>query len=342
MGDIFSLAREDPKFLSLGLATTSKEIAPYDLLPFATFGAGERWLRDILYWARNQPSLHAAQYCYELGRQLTDSRRYRTAWPALETALTICRMQGPAAYATVDEVLLAMGDLLDGIVELPGAITYLRRALVIWRNLRGPCHHETAEILNNLGYVCKREGHLDAAQDCYQEALSIWQVTLGFQHPHIAVVLNNLGAAALEAGDPEEACRRYRRALAISRDANGMQHAVTGGILARLGVACRDAGNDTAACHYLRLAVSVLEGNDDSAPWELACVLNNLGVLHYASGEYDEAVRVLGRAYAYWCRALGIQHPRAIGNLHLIQHIVAASQQQDLPSHLNLTVAIAS
>ena len=364
-------------FPSLPLATNDKEIAPTALRPFATLGASERWLQDILCWAYGQPELHAARYCYELGRRLRQGGRYRAAWPALEAALAICQRQKPPASALTDSVLAALGALLDDVVERPASIAYLRRALVIWRAVRGPAHPEVGEILNNLGYWCRRNGRLEEARDCYEEALTIWREAHGPDHADVAAVLNNLGALARAAGQPGQARQHYKQALAISHTAHGPTHPTTGSILANLGAACCDDGAEENAARYLQQALAILEtaagaplelaaacnnlghlslgrGERGQAhryfkralvlyeetgggtPLEIASVLHNLGTLYCATGSFDAAVNVLGRACELRCRRLGPQHPAVAATSRMLHEALAISGRRRCPSPLDV------
>lgn len=382
MSDDHSLSSERPAFPRLSLATAAEEIAPTALRPFATLGASERWLQEILCWAYRQPDLHAARYCYELGRRLRQGGRYRAAWPALEAALAICQRQKLPASALSNRALATLGALLDDIVERPASIAYLRRALVIWRAVRGPAHPEVGEILNNLGYWCRRNGRLKEARDCYEEALTIWREAHGPDHAHVAAVLNNLGALARAAGQPRQARQHYKQALAVSHTVHGPTHPTTGSILANLGAACCDDGDEENAARYLQQALSILETagagaplelaaacnnmahlllgrgergqahryfkralvlyeeTDGGTPLEIASVLHNLGALYCATGSFDAAVNVLGRAYELRCRRLGPQHPAVAATFRILHEALAISGRRRFPSLLDVAGAM--
>lgn len=289
------------QFIPLRLKTETGQASQQALLPFATLSTNERWLYDILCWAQGQPDLHAARYCVELGRQLTHGRRYRAAWPALETALLICCRQATSGLsALAEETLSALSSLLDNIVDQPGASKYLERALVLWRYVRGPAHPETGELLNNLGYLRKQEARLDEARNCYEQALAIWQETLSPEHPSLAAVHNNLGAIARQAGRAQEARQHYEKATAISRAVHGQDHPATGTVLANLAAACHDAGDDDSATRYLEQSLPVLEKAGKSARRELAAAYNNMGHLLQSRKQYAQARHYLRYALALY------------------------------------------
>ena len=332
MNDDNSRPPERPAFPEPLPVTTTEGIAAHALTPFATLGPSERWLHDILSWAYGQPDLHAAHYCYELGRCLRQSGRHRAAWPALEVALAIyCRQEGqePLASSLSEIVLAALGELLDDIVEKPEAVAYLRRALVVWRAVHGLTHPEIGEILNNLGYWCRRSGRLGRARDCYRQALAIWQKTLGPEHASIAAVLNNLAVVAREAGRPAEACRNYRQALTISQAIYGPTHPTTGSILANLGAACRDDGDEENAERFLTRALAILETTSAGLPLELAVAYNNMGHLLLGRGEYGRAHRFFRRALSLYEKA-SVERPLEVASvLHNLGTLYCATGSLD-------------
>ena len=217
MNDDNSLTPERPTFSELRLVMTTEEVAPQALTPFATLGPSERWLHDILTWAYSQPDLHAARYCYELGRCLRQGSRHRAAWPALEVALAICcrqKGQKPLASSLSEMVLAALGELLDDIVEKPEAVAYLRRALVVWRALYGPTHPEIGEILNNLG----------KAHRFLKRSLLLYESKDVKSPLEVASVLHNLGTLYCATGSLNAATNALGRAYELRCHRLGPHH----------------------------------------------------------------------------------------------------------------------
>jgi len=297
MGDVKFLKSEYAPF---SLRAIEEELPPGALCPFATLGADERWLYDILSEAQTRADRLAADYCYEFGSKLVVGRRYRAAWAMLEIALEIYLGQPATDAEQVDRVLAALAKLLDSMVPAPDVVAYLERAWLIWCAVHGPEHTEVAEILNNLGCVRKRRAELDAARACYEQALAIWQEMLEPAHPYFATAYNNLGGVARAAGRPAEARRNYEKALALSRDAHGQQHPATATILTNLGAVCHDQDDDGAAGHYLKRALAILENTGLPAPRELAGTYNNLGHLLLAQKRNRQARRYFERALALY------------------------------------------
>ena len=63
------------------------------------------------------------------------------------------------------------------------AIPIAERAVEVAKRARGPEHPETADALNNLGFLYKKTGDYAKAEPLYQEALRIRQKVLGPEHP---------------------------------------------------------------------------------------------------------------------------------------------------------------
>ena len=293
MGDVTFLKSE---YTPLSLRVIEEELPPRALAPFATLGADERWLYDILSEAQARADRLAADYCYEFGSQLVNGRRYRAAWAMLETALEIYLQHRTPPTEQIDRVLAALAQLLEGMLPDPDTLAYLERARFIWGAVRGPEHPELAEILSNLGYVRKRRAELAAARDCYRQALAIWQATLEPDHPYLATAYNNLGTVAREAGQPTSAKRNYEKALTLSRAATEPQQATTATILTNLAAVCHGEGEDTVARRYLERALALLEGAASPATKALAGAHNSLGHLLLAQGRHRQARRHLERA----------------------------------------------
>jgi Tfp pilus assembly protein PilF len=80
--------------------------------------------------------------------------------------------------------------------DLAGAQPYFERALAIREKALGPDHPDTAQSLNNLGYLLKTRGDLVGARPYFERALAILTARLGPDHPQTQTVRRNLAALA--------------------------------------------------------------------------------------------------------------------------------------------------
>ena len=66
------------------------------------------------------------------------------------------------------------------------AIPIAERAVEVAKHTLGPDHPETADALNDLGFIFQKIGNYAKAEPLYQEALRIRQKVLGSEHPDTA------------------------------------------------------------------------------------------------------------------------------------------------------------
>jgi tetratricopeptide (TPR) repeat protein len=88
----------------------------------------------------------------------------------------------------------------------------------------GPEHPDTAQTLNNLANLYRKQGKDDEAEALYQRALAIREKVLGPEYTSTASTLNNLGFLYSERGKYDEAEPLYQRALAIYEKVLGPEH----------------------------------------------------------------------------------------------------------------------
>ncbi len=115
-------------------------------------------------------------------------------------------------------------ELLGYFGNLVGAKPYTKRALTIREKILGGEHPDTANSLNNLGYLLGAMGDLTGARPYYERALYIREKVLGSEHPDTALSLNNMGRLLQRMGDLAGARPYYERALAINEKVLGGEH----------------------------------------------------------------------------------------------------------------------
>jgi Tfp pilus assembly protein PilF len=96
--------------------------------------------------------------------------------------------------------------------------------LAICEKVLGPEHPDTAQSLNNLGFLLRSQGDYARARLYYERALAICEKVLGLEHPNTAQSLNNLGFLLKSQGDHAGARPYYERALRILEARLGPDH----------------------------------------------------------------------------------------------------------------------
>jgi tetratricopeptide (TPR) repeat protein len=111
-------------------------------------------------------------------------------------ALGLWTLACPASSAEDDDPD-ALNQQVSQLIEqgkYRAAIPVAERAVEVSKRALGPEHRETADALNNLGFLFQRIGDYAKAEPPYQEALRIRRKVLGPEDPDTAESLNNLGA----------------------------------------------------------------------------------------------------------------------------------------------------
>jgi tetratricopeptide (TPR) repeat protein len=114
---------------------------------------------------------------------------------ALEAKLAVKVESAPLATATRSDTQPCLSAPSTTVAEQTGG------SLTDWLNV------QTADMCNNQGAACEREGKLDEACACYHEALRL--------HPNFAAAHNNLAIVLEKQGHLDEAIAHYREALRL-------------------------------------------------------------------------------------------------------------------------------
>ena len=120
-------------------------------------------------------------------------------------------------------VLLSRGgSYVWGRGSFKQAASFYRDALVIREKTLGPEHPDTAENLNDLGFLLQLQGDLTGARPLFERALAIREKVLGPDHPVTAESLSNLGLLLQAEDDLAGARPLFERALAIREKKLGL------------------------------------------------------------------------------------------------------------------------
>ena len=123
--------------------------------------------------------------------------------PFVLLALGLWILACPASLAEDDDPN-ALNQQVNQLIEqgkYQEAIPIAERAVEMAKRVRGPEHSDTADALNNLGFLFKKIRDYAKAEPLYREALQIRQKVLGSEHLDTATSLNNLGVLYKEMGE---------------------------------------------------------------------------------------------------------------------------------------------
>jgi CHAT domain-containing protein/tetratricopeptide (TPR) repeat protein len=175
--------------------------------------------------------------------------------------------------------------------DLAGARPCYERALAIREQALGPHHPDTAQSLNNLGFLHKAMGDLAGARPYYERALAIRAQALGPQHPGTARSLNNLGSLYVALGQLTMALEHMQRAAPIDDRMIGQVFSI-GSDRQRLAFLGSIQGNADA---FLSLVLRYFAQDPDAVCSALDLVLRRKGIAAEALAAQRDAV--LGGRY---------------------------------------------
>jgi tetratricopeptide (TPR) repeat protein len=196
------------------------------------------------------------------------------------------------------------------------AIPVAERALEASKRARGPEQPETADALNNLGFLFNKIGNYAKAEPLLQEALRIRQKVLGPEHPDTASSLNKLAVLYQEVHDYAKAEPLYQEALRIRRKVLGAEHPGTASSLNNLALLYQDMHEYAKAEPLYQETVRICQKVLGPEHPETATSLNNLATLYWRMGEYTKAEPLYQEALRIRQKVLGSEHPDTASTLN--------------------------
>lgn len=186
-----------------------------------------------------------------LGWLAYESGDYPQAKSRFERAIDIDeRIYGPSG---AEGWFNDLGLVLEELGDEPRAEALYTRALSGETAEPGPPHLYQAHLLNNLGRIELRRGHLATARLELERSLAIMETMPFPDHPRIAPVLVNLATIDATEGRLDSARVRLERALDVTQRMNGPQHPDVAWALLQLARVDAKAGlRDSALTQALR------------------------------------------------------------------------------------------
>jgi protein TIF31 len=97
----------------------------------------------------------------------------------------------------------------------PGALTYIRRALELWKIIYGPNHPDSVTTMNNAAVMLQSLKHFTDSRLWFETSLSVCEELFGKQSPQAATILFQLAQALALDHDSKGAVKRMREAYNI-------------------------------------------------------------------------------------------------------------------------------
>jgi tetratricopeptide (TPR) repeat protein len=134
---------------------------------------------------------------------------------------------------------------------------------------------DIAAMANNLGFIAKANGDLDAAESHFLRALEIVHSQLGQEHEQTATVSSNLGALYQAAGFFEQSREMHMIALETRRSILGEDHPDTAQSHNNLALALLKTGDRSWARRHLEKALTGYEALGAEYAPDLEAVASN-------------------------------------------------------------------
>ena len=158
-----------------------------------------------------------------------------------------------------------------------------------------PLMLDIAAMANNLGFLYKSAGDLDAAESNFLRALEIVHSQLGQEHEQTATVSSNLGALYQAAGFHEQSREMHMMALETRRNLLGEEHPDTAQSHNNLALALLSTGDRSWARRHFEKALAGFEALGPEYPDDLEAVASNYCDFLREEGETQLADLIAGR-----------------------------------------------
>ena len=233
-----------------------------------------------------------AKACYEKVIQMAETLKLRLH-PVYSTA----------------KYSLALLYIAQGRFEL--AEDLLLRVCVVWSHILGESNRSTIEARLKLAEVAARLQHWQQAHSSYQKALSAYEEVQGTADPLLPAYQARAATVMFQLGKLAEAKHAWQRLLATQEQTWGTRISCING-LARIALA---EGNRVEALDLLAPLQEPTANQEPTARLEWAELLETLGSVREAGGEYEQAEQAASKALELRERLVGRESLELIENL---------------------------
>ncbi|HNC22649.1 MAG TPA: serine/threonine-protein kinase [Opitutaceae bacterium] len=230
------------------------------------------------------------------------------ARPLLTEALAASRTAGPPDLRLA-QTLCDLGVLERELGDTAGAVTCLKEALALRRQLLGDRNNDVAIVLVELGRTESLQERLDLAEPRFREALAIRREVLGDAHRETATSLGDLAVLLWQQGKLAAAERCFRESYAQHVKTVGPDHPNAAQSMASLASLAVDEGRLTEAETLLRNAVAIFRRTVGESHWRTARATGQLADVWRRLGRTEEAAQALDNSRQVARASLGDFHP---------------------------------
>lgn len=201
----------------------------------------------------------------------------------------------PDRLSQIGRLYASLGAAYDSLERSDRAMECWERAVEFLEKSEPPRLLDVAAIANNLGFLAKAGGDMDAAEDHFLKSLQILNEELGQKHEETAAVSNNLGALYHAAGYFEQAREMHMMSLETRRELLGEQHPDTAQSHNNLALSLLETGDRAWARRHFEKALAGFESLGAEFAVDLEAVVSNYCNFLVAEGEGNLSELIQGR-----------------------------------------------
>ncbi len=201
----------------------------------------------------------------------------------------------PDRLAQIGRLHAGLGAAYDGMGREDKAGEQWHLAIDTFERHDPPLMLDVAAMANNLGFLYKRGGDLNAAESQFLRALEILHSQLGQDDEQTATVSSNLGALYQAAGFNEQAREMHMIALETRRKLLGEEHPDTAQSHNNLALALLNTGDRSWARRHFEKALAAFEALGREFHHDLEAVAANYCAFLREEGEAQLAEVIAGR-----------------------------------------------
>ena len=201
----------------------------------------------------------------------------------------------PDRLGQIGRLHAGLGAAHDGLARQDKAGEHWLLAIDFFERHEPPLMLDIAAMANNLGFLYKASGQLDAAESYFLRALEIVHSQLGQEHEQTATVSSNLGALYQTAGFHEQSREMHMMALETRRKLLGEEHPDTAQSHNNLALALLSTGDRAWARRHFENALAGFEALGPEYKDDLEAVADNYCAFLREEGESQLADLIAGR-----------------------------------------------
>ncbi len=252
-----------------------------------------------------------------LGQNYTNKGDYNEAKRVLLGAVRIFESAPPEGRQSLAQSTYDLAMAYDYNGEYSRAQPLYEKSLTLREELFGSDSAQVAQSLNSLGNLYREKADYTQAEPMFLRALTIRRKLYGPDHPLIAVMINNLAGLYQSQGQTAKAADLFKQAIAIAEKRPNPENLDVAIYLNNLGVLYRTEDPKQSRV-LLERALGLREKILGTHDPEVANSLNNIALLEWREGNFEQAEQKLLRALSILQQALGPAHPnvsQALTNL---------------------------